>query len=731
MLHLAKGEFYDEQGRIVTLRGINFAADTKTPLREDGRYINTPCSLEESDEHFTRLKALGYNCIRFLYVWDALQPHHPDELDFEYMDFAIALIRKAINEYGFYVFMDPHQDIWSRFSGGSGAPEWTFFAAGLDPEHFQETQAAMLWDPHQEKQIKMLWASNYARLACLTMFTLFFAGKEYAPKAQINGINVGTYLKDKFFWAVGEFMKRVEAADLGPKLLGWESMNEPGHGLIGYEHLNKFPKSRVHVKLGTAPTPFQAMLLGQGIGQGVETYKFTPFGMRRIEVSRHIAPEHSAWLTKEKLTALDEKCGWQRSWPGGCIWELHGVYDSATQELLQPHYFQNVPRTSSKQTSSGSSSGSSSHSGGGRPGETSDNGSDTNSPESESDGEVVQSSSLEHIESTDMRVFVDHFFVAHWKEFSKLTTSVNKDWFQFMQSPVNAAPPVMKHYGPDVMPSHRVVYTPHFYDGMTLMLKRWRFLNVDTIGVMRDLHSSPLTALRFGDSQIANSFVKQFKYLKSEGYERMGSEVPFLMSEIGIPYDMNHKHAYTSGQFDHQIRAMDANLRGLAKSDSNFTLWCYAVHNSHAYGDGFQGEDLSIWSKEDRVPELDGKIENGLRAAEAVIRPAPVALAGPLIDIDFDFRAEKFRITVLPKVEAPSILFIPSFHFPADNGLVVIDVSDGTFTRDGDYLQWNHHTQNREQTLMIQGVPNDKYPYSYFDMIGHILYSLRNTLMGM
>lgn len=719
MVHIANGEFYDEHGRIVTLRGINFAADTKNPLRGDGRYINTPCTLEEADEHFTRLKALGYNCIRFLYVWDALQPYHPDELDFEYMDFAIALIRKAIHEYGFYVFMDPHQDIWSRFSGGSGAPEWTFHAVGLDPEHFQETQAAMMWDPHQEKPIKMLWASNYARLACLTMFTLFFAGKEYAPKAQINGTNVGTYLKDKFLWAVGEFMKRVDAADLGPKLLGWESMNEPGHGMIGYEHLNKFPKSRVHVKLGTAPTPFQAMLLGQGIDQSVETYKFTPMGMRRIEVSMLIAPENSAWLLKDKLNTLDTKYGWQRSWPGGCIWELHGIYDSTTQELLKPHYFRYIPRESSSETSN----------------QTSRSGSreiseEDSSPEPQSNGKSVDHSQLQHSETKDMRIFIDHFFVQHWKEFSRLITSINKDWFQFMQSPVNAAPPIMKHYGPDVMPPNRVVYTPHFYDGMTLMLKRWRFLNVDTIGVMRDLHSSPLTALRFGDTQIANSFVKQFKYLKSEGYERMGKDVPFLMSEIGIPYDMDQKHAYSSGRFHHQVRAMDANLRGLAKSSSNFTLWCYTVNNSHDYGDGFQGEDLSIWSKDDKVPELDGKIENGLRATEAVIRPAAVALAGPLVDIEFDFRASKFRIIVVPKVDAPSVLFIPSFHFPADNGLVIIDVSDGSFTRRGDYLEWKHEHLNQEQALMIQGVPSDKYSYTYFDTFGHILSSLCNTLMG-
>lgn len=88
--------------------------------------------------------------------------------------------------------MDPHQDVWSRFSGGSGAPYWTFIAAGMDPKTFQATQAALVHNtwPSGEKFPDMIWSTNYDRMAAATMFTLFFAGRDFAPNAIIDGVNI-------------------------------------------------------------------------------------------------------------------------------------------------------------------------------------------------------------------------------------------------------------------------------------------------------------------------------------------------------------------------------------------------------------------------------------------------------------------------------------------------------------------------------------------------------------
>ena len=48
-----------------------------------------------------------------------------------------------------------------------------------------------------------------------------------------------------------------------------------------------------------------------------------------------------------------------------------------------------------------------------------------------------------------------------------------------------------------------------------------------------------------------------------------------MMSEIGIPYDMDGKQAYKNGDYTKQYAAMDANNYALENAGLNYTLWCY------------------------------------------------------------------------------------------------------------------------------------------------------------
>jgi hypothetical protein len=125
--------------------------------------------------------------------WEALEHEGPGIYDNDYINYLLELF-KISEVYGIQFFIDPHQDTWSRFSGGSGAPGWTFEVAGLDITTFKETGAAEFYD-FKDDRGKMVWPSNYTKLACATMFTLFWGGHTFAPQAKYQNEPVQSFLQ--------------------------------------------------------------------------------------------------------------------------------------------------------------------------------------------------------------------------------------------------------------------------------------------------------------------------------------------------------------------------------------------------------------------------------------------------------------------------------------------------------------------------------------------------------
>lgn len=123
-LHIDGKTFRDPQNREIVLRGINVAGDAKypkspdVPSREseqffegdDVSFIGRPFSLTDSHVHFQRLRKLGYNTIRYIFTWEAIEHAGPGKYDEEWAAFTIEILRIA-KKYEFYVFMDPHQDV--------------------------------------------------------------------------------------------------------------------------------------------------------------------------------------------------------------------------------------------------------------------------------------------------------------------------------------------------------------------------------------------------------------------------------------------------------------------------------------------------------------------------------------------------------------------------------------------------------------------------------------------
>jgi len=325
--------FKDEHGRTLHLRGVNLGGSTKVPHTPNGAtwnresffdhrnvsFVGKPFPLEEADEHFSRLKKWGLTFLRFLVTWEAIEHAGPGLYDEEYLDYVYAVVKKAA-EYDIYLFIDPHQDVWSRFSGGDGAPGWTFEAAGMDITRFKQTGAAFTHQEHGDPYPRMIWTSNYGKFACATMFTLFFGGNDYAPETKVDNIPIQEYLQSHYINAVKQVALRLK--DL-PNVVGYDTMNEPTQGYIAFEDLNAIPFPIV--AQGPSPTGFQGILLAAGFPQEVVIKSQLPFRLGKPKTTSLNAGGASLWLQGHEP-----------------LWKKHGVWDIDTggkPQLLRPDYF--------------------------------------------------------------------------------------------------------------------------------------------------------------------------------------------------------------------------------------------------------------------------------------------------------------------------------------------------------------------------------------------------------
>jgi hypothetical protein len=73
-------------------------------------------------------------------------------------------------QYGILAMVSMHQDVWSRFSGGSGAPAWTLEVVGFDLGNLEVASAAYL-EGVRDNTLKErgVWPTGYQKLAAATM----------------------------------------------------------------------------------------------------------------------------------------------------------------------------------------------------------------------------------------------------------------------------------------------------------------------------------------------------------------------------------------------------------------------------------------------------------------------------------------------------------------------------------------------------------------------------------
>ena len=535
----------------------------------------------------------------------------------------------------------------------------------------------------------MLWATNYSRLASQTVFTLFFGGKTFAPKCYLDGVHIQDYLQSHFIRAFGVLADRIR--DVGGLLdevvIGWDSMNEPSEGFIGREDLSVNPATQGSaLKKGSMPTPLQSLKLGMGIAQTLDTYTFGQFGSMRSG-SVTVDPKGvRIWADPStEPNGVHPQWRWKRSseWTlGTCVWALHDVWDPATGELLKPAYFRCTP---------------------------------------DPDPIPVE--------------FLNDFLLPHLTDYVTRIRDAHPSAIAFVQAPVFAVPPEI----PESLLKGRGCHSTHYYDGLTLVTRHWNMINADAVGIIRGKYSNPIFAARFGERAIRASIQSQLGLLKSDGVQ-LGSDAPephrypTMVGEIGTPMDFDDKKTYDPtrkgyGDYSNQERALDASLNATdGPNVLNYTIWTYCPDNSHMWGDGWNNEDLSLWSDDDvrgmgslasartsrtslatlpvpsspyvttassyavkpaELHELLRFLRDGARAVRAFCRPYPVRVIGTPVDVQFDIGRATLKVKVrvtpgdAPQLETesaaeldkedgdeesalPTEIFVPLVHFASD-----------------------------------------------------------------
>ncbi|KZT63270.1 glycoside hydrolase family 5 protein [Daedalea quercina L-15889] len=573
--------FVDSYGRVCLLRGVNLSGSCKTPTNHDHdsfpanhadvTFVGRPFPLEEAPDHFARLRRWGLTFIRFLVTWEAVEHAGPGIYDTDYLSYIHSLL-SLLPQYGLTAFVALHQDVWSRYSGGSGAPAWTLEAVGFDLHGLEEPGAAWLMGVkgggHTEDE-RGLWPCGYQKLAAATMATCFWAGDMFAPKlrakdAEGKEVSIQTFLQTTFL-----NMWQIVAKTVGDLegVLGFEIMNEPHRGYVELYSMHAFDYN-TDLHLGHVPTAFQSFMLGAGhpTAVGFWTRSF-PVPTRR---------------TSTKVLNTAGQKAWRDDGPtkGQCLWEMHGVWgwDKRKNEgvILRESYFTKDPMTGRK-----------------------------------------------------VDWYEDFFypFVKRWAEVVQDVTRSEK--LVFVEPIPNEFCPTS--WTPERRPKN-LVYAPHWYDLNALFAKAFGNFTVDVQSLSRG--TFPLKAFYWGHQGARDNFFIQIRNIVEAGYRALG-ERPVIIGECGIPMDMNKGEAFKTDRWQWQTRMMDAMLTALERTRVGFTLWNFNPDNEDHIGDDWNGENFSWFSRRRALSgawldhaQTSPTLDNGGRILRAIVRPYPAKTAG-------------------------------------------------------------------------------------------------------
>jgi hypothetical protein len=194
-VHVAGKVFRDGQGRQLLFRGYNAKVTTLFDVTFDDGRVPEETFPDLSEEEAARIEQLGWNVLRIPLSWSGLEPH-PREYSSAFLAKIDTVLAKA-EAHHFYVFLDMHQDGYSKEIGEDGEPLWAI----IPPP------TVLLQGPYSD-------ARRLMPPALQAGFNFF----SNAPAAD------GRPLQTAYAEAAAVMARHVVG---NPRVLGYEAFNEP------------------------------------------------------------------------------------------------------------------------------------------------------------------------------------------------------------------------------------------------------------------------------------------------------------------------------------------------------------------------------------------------------------------------------------------------------------------------------------------------------------------------
>jgi endoglycosylceramidase len=291
---------YDREGRVLMLRGVNLAESCKYP----------PFLPWQTEEDVLALKDLGFNCVRYLIVWEAVEPE-PGEYDDAYLD-EVAERLSWCKDAGLKVILDMHQDLYSRKYGGDGAPEWACLDDDIPFEPVGEVWFMSYFAPAVTRVFRNFWTNQPGpgEVGVQDRFIAMWqhVANRFADDTNIIGydiLNEGWYGEYAYqlIPALAAAVEPVLGPEAAAQVLGM--LTDPEHAGAGLV--------QVVLDLMAQDALFDVFDAASGPAQEFEQTLLQPFYDRTVAAIREVDPNHTvfvepasgAWSGTRFLSALE------------------------------------------------------------------------------------------------------------------------------------------------------------------------------------------------------------------------------------------------------------------------------------------------------------------------------------------------------------------------------------------------------------------------------------------